>query len=95
MRARFAQHPRVTKNSPPRPLPAIRHVARKPCCFPDPHGLQSGNAIHEAEACIAAGTATEYVPFTDACVPHVDIAAGVATVIMPEMVEGAEEEQNL
>ena len=34
------------------------------------------------------GTATEYVPFSDACVPHVDIAAGVATIVMPEMVEG-------
>ena len=47
---------------------------------------------------LKGGTATEYVPFTDACVPSVDLAAGVATVIMPEMVEGEEgleEEQNL
>jgi 16S rRNA processing protein RimM len=28
-------------------------------------------------------TRTEYVPFTDAFVPHVDIAAGRATVVMP------------
>ena len=37
---------------------------------------------------LKGGTATEYVPFTDACVPSVDLAAGVATVVMPEMVEG-------
>ncbi len=39
------------------------------------------------EVLLAGGTATEYVPFSDACVPSVDIAAGVATVVMPEMVE--------
>ena len=44
------------------------------------------------EVQLAGGTATEYVPFTDACVPHVDIAAGVATIVMPEMVEGEGEE---
>ena len=40
------------------------------------------------EVQLTGGTATEYVPFSDACVPHVDIAAGVATIVMPEMVEG-------
>jgi len=33
---------------------------------------------------------TEYVPFTDACVPEVDVAAGRAVVVMPEMAEGGE-----
>ena len=30
-------------------------------------------------------SATEFVPFTNACVPAIDLAAGVATVIVPEM----------
>lgn len=29
--------------------------------------------------------ATEYVPFTDACVPHIDVAAGYAVIVPPEM----------
>jgi 16S rRNA processing protein RimM len=29
---------------------------------------------------------TDYVPFTDACVPHIDVAAGYVTLVMPEMV---------
>ena len=29
-------------------------------------------------------SATEFVPFSNACVPVIDLAAGVATVIMPE-----------
>jgi 16S rRNA processing protein RimM len=41
---------------------------------------------------IMGGTATEFVPFSDACVPSVDVAAGVAVVAMPEMVEGGEDE---
>lgn len=36
----------------------------------------------------AGRNATEFVPFTDACVPAVEIATGKVTVIMPEMVEG-------
>ena len=37
----------------------------------------------------AAGrNATEFVPFTDACVPVVDLAGGRVTVVMPEVVEG-------
>lgn len=34
---------------------------------------------------------TEYVPFTNACVPDVDVNAGRAVVIMPVMAEGGEE----
>ena len=30
-------------------------------------------------------SATEFIPFTNACVPAIDLALGVATVIMPEM----------
>ncbi len=30
-------------------------------------------------------SSTEFIPFTNACVPAIDLAAGVATVIMPEM----------
>jgi 16S rRNA processing protein RimM len=41
---------------------------------------------------LAGGTATEFVPFSDACVPSVDIAAGVATIVMPEMVGEPEPE---
>jgi len=33
---------------------------------------------------------TEYVPFTNACVPEVDLAAGRAVVVMPEIAEGGE-----
>ncbi len=65
-----------------------------------PEGQEIGKIIAVAnfgagdllEVQLAGGTATEYVPFTDACVPHVDIAAGVATVVMPEMVEGEDGE---
>ncbi len=32
------------------------------------------------------GTATELIPFTNACVPEVDLARGIAVVIMPELV---------
>ena len=32
--------------------------------------------------------ATEFVPFTDACVPVVDLVGGTVTVVMPEVVEG-------
>ena len=40
-----------------------------------------------------AGTnSTEYVPFTNACVPEVDIAAGHAVVIMPEPAEAEKED---
>jgi 16S rRNA processing protein RimM len=35
-----------------------------------------------------AGGETILVPFTKACVPHVDIAAGVAIIIMPEETDG-------
>lgn len=44
-------------------------------------------------------SATEFVPFTNACVPAIDLAAGVATVIMPEVIgelepaEGKDDEQ--
>jgi 16S rRNA processing protein RimM len=34
---------------------------------------------------------TELVPFTKACVPHVDLAAGKVSVMMPETVLGEEE----
>jgi 16S rRNA processing protein RimM len=30
---------------------------------------------------------TEFIPFTDACVPTIDIASGCVTVVMPEMIE--------
>ena len=64
-----------------------------------PEGGEIGNVIAVAnfgagdllEVQLAGGTATEYVPFTAACVPSVDISAGVATVVMPEMVEGEPE----
>jgi 16S rRNA processing protein RimM len=36
----------------------------------------------------AGRNATEFVPFTDACVPTVDIAGGKVTVILPEIIEG-------
>lgn len=36
------------------------------------------------------GTATELIPFTNACVPEVDLARGEAVVILPELV-GEEE----
>lgn len=29
---------------------------------------------------------TDYVPFTDACVPNVDVGAGFVTLVMPELV---------
>lgn len=35
---------------------------------------------------------TEFVPFTDACVPTVDIKGGRVTVILPEMIGSQEEE---
>lgn len=69
-----------------------------------PEGKEIGKIIAVAnfgasdllEIQLNGGMATEYVPFSDACVPHVDIAAGVATVVMPEMVgeegESGEEE---
>ncbi len=68
-----------------------------------PEGEEIGKIIAVAnfgagdllEVLLAGGTATEYVPFSDACVPSVDIAAGVATVVMPEMVEGEEETPTL
>lgn len=34
----------------------------------------------------AGAKETDYVPFTDACVPVIDIAAGFVIVVMPEMV---------
>lgn len=37
---------------------------------------------------------TDYLPFTDACVPHVDVAGGYVTLVMPEMV-GEPEPQDL
>jgi 16S rRNA processing protein RimM len=40
---------------------------------------------------IATGE-TEYVPFTDACVPSVDLAAGRAVVVMPETTEAQEQD---
>ncbi len=63
-----------------------------------PEGEEIGKIIAVAnfgasdllEIQLKGGTATEFVPFSDACVPHVDIASGVATVVMPEMV-GEEE----
>lgn len=38
----------------------------------------------------AAGGPTEYIPFTHACVPDVDIAARRVTVVPPEIIEGEE-----
>ncbi len=38
---------------------------------------------------------TEFVPFTDACVPEVDIKGGTVTVIMPEMIGDQAEESAL
>lgn len=40
----------------------------------------------------AAGGHTELVPFTDACVPEVDVAAGRVVVRMPEMSDDDDEE---
>lgn len=65
-----------------------------------PEGEEIGRIIAVAnfgagdllEVQFAGGTATEFVPFSDACVPHVDIAAGVATIVMPEMVAGEGED---
>ena len=34
---------------------------------------------------LAGGSTTEFVPFTNACVPDVDLATGRATIIMPVM----------
>lgn len=42
------------------------------------------------EVRFAATKATEYVPFTDACVPTVETAGGYAVILMPDMV-GEEE----
>ncbi len=65
-----------------------------------PEGEEIGTIIAVAnfgasdllEIQLKGGTAAEYVPFSDACVPHVDVAAGVATIVMPEMVAGEEVE---
>lgn len=38
---------------------------------------------------------TEFIPFTDACVPRVDIKNGTVTVVMPEMVGDQAEEAAL
>lgn len=39
-------------------------------------------------------TATEYIPFTNAFVPDIDLAAGRATVLMPKSVDDDEEADN-
>jgi 16S rRNA processing protein RimM len=35
---------------------------------------------------------TDYIPFTDACVPNVDVSGGFVTLVMPEMVGEPEPE---
>ena len=35
---------------------------------------------------------TDYIAFTDACVPNVDVAGGYVTLVMPEMVGEPEPE---
>ena len=46
------------------------------------------------EICLKGGSATEYVPFSNACVPSVDLAARQLTVIMPAMTGEKEPEQD-
>jgi 16S rRNA processing protein RimM len=36
----------------------------------------------------AGRNATEFIPFTDACVPAVDLTGGRVIIVMPEMIEG-------
>lgn len=49
--------------------------------------VQNFGAGDLLEVAIAEQRATELVPFTDACVPHVDLAAGTVTVRPPATLE--------
>lgn len=49
--------------------------------------VQNFGAGDLIEIRFAAGGQTEYVPFTDACVPTVDVAGGRAVVVLPELID--------
>jgi 16S rRNA processing protein RimM len=48
--------------------------------------MQNFGAGDLVEIQLAGSKLTEFIPFTDACVPSVDIAAGRMTIVMPQMV---------
>ena len=48
--------------------------------------VQNYGAGDLLEIRMTAGGDTAFVPFTDACVPEVDLSVGRVTVVMPEMV---------
>jgi 16S rRNA processing protein RimM len=52
--------------------------------------MQNFGAGDLIEIQLAGGKLTEFVPFTDACVPTVDIAGGKVVVVRPTMVGDAE-----
>lgn len=54
--------------------------------------VQNFGAGDLLEVAIAEQRATELIPFTDACVPHVDLTAGTVTVRLPDMLEDDEDD---
>ena len=53
------------------------------------HNYGAGDLL---ELCLAASGKTELVPFTEACVPEVDLATGRAVVVLPAGVDAKEEQ---
>lgn len=57
--------------------------------------VQNFGAGDLLELQLAGARQTEFVPFTDACVPAVDVKGGTVTVVMPEMIGDQAEESAL
>ncbi len=55
--------------------------------------VQNFGAGDLLEVRVTATNKTEFIPFTKACVPEVDITAGRVTVVMPDYIEGEPQEQ--
>jgi 16S rRNA processing protein RimM len=56
--------------------------------------VQNFGAGDLLEVQLAGTTRTEFYPFTDACVPTVDLAGGVVVIVPPPTIEAAPEERD-
>jgi 16S rRNA processing protein RimM len=69
-------------------LVGLRAIGADGAHFGDVVAVQNYGAGDILEIKPLAGGATELIPFTNACVPVVDVAAGKLTVVRPDLVEG-------